>query len=142
MKLRPCLFALALVAPTLLTASSRTDAVLLKGNAIVHDGVRMSATGGASLLCGDTRVIADEIVYDSQTNSLKCTGAVTIQAGGLSIEAQTVTVNVQGKRIFSLANGNITPGPYPIDVNVGIPIAPGARFEASYPKTETQLRPR
>lgn len=136
MKFIAALIALTLVAP--LWSASPKDAFLVRADSVTVVGERTIAMGNASVISGETRLTADEIVFESSSGTLTLAGRVTIQTGEATIAAKEATLNLHGKRVFMLAKGNIVvPGAQPFDTQVGSEYL--RLFSTPFPATDTQL---
>ncbi len=90
-------------------AAADAGAVLLKGKSVTVSDQMIVATE-ATVIFKDTQVqvSAAEITFDKQKGSMKCTGETTIRANGVTMKAQDATIEVGGRRIFTLSAGQIT----------------------------------
>jgi len=138
MRVTATLIALALATTLPVSSAPGNDGFLIKANSVKVEGGRTIATGDATIIHGETRLTADEITYEVAGATLTLTGRVTIHSAGTTIEAKEATVNLHGKRVFMLSNGNIVvPGAEPFDAKVGSEHL--QLFSAPFPTTETQL---
>ena len=138
MRATATLLALALATALPVWSAPGNDGFLIKANSVKVEGGRMIATGDATIVHGETRLTADEITYEVAGATLTLTGRVTLHSAGATIETKEATVNVHGKRVFMLSNGNIVvPGAEPLDANMGSEHL--RLFSAPFPTTETQL---
>jgi lipopolysaccharide assembly outer membrane protein LptD (OstA) len=134
------LLGLVLITPLTIQAGSDSDAFLLKGDAIkLEADKRIVATGHAAVITkAGIRFTAEQLTYNEETGTVKFSGDVTIHAAnGSTIPVKELTIDIKGKRVFTLANGNVALSNGSSSMN---PQAALTEFSRDFPKTELELR--
>jgi hypothetical protein len=113
---------------------------LLKATSMKNDGQRWVATDGATLISknNETRISADQIVFEQTAGTFKFSGHVVIQAAGTIVETNEATLKTDGQRVFFLSKGEITLlGGQAFDPKLPSQALPA--FGEPFPKTDTKL---
>ena len=128
-----------------LAQSQAAESLLLRADSMKVETGRHVATGRAEMRSnsGQTRITADTISYDEARGVIEFAGAVTIHSGENAIETKAATLNVQGKRVFMLSKGALSPaGAEQIEIKAGATGAEHMRlFGEPYRKLDTKLVP-
>jgi hypothetical protein len=112
MKTKLILLSVGLALPLGVISAAETS-VLLRGNTGKTAGENITVSGSArAIIKGDgdeTRVNADEIVFDRQKNALLCVGDSTVSTGGRVFKAKDITIELGDAvaRVFTLNSGTI-----------------------------------
>jgi lipopolysaccharide assembly outer membrane protein LptD (OstA) len=135
--------ALLLLFPLAAFAAPAAESFLLKADSMTVSGERTIATGRATVIAqgGEMRITADSVTYDRESGVFQFSGAVAIHSTGAVIETKDATLNVHGKKVFTLSSGPISLGTaQPIEIRTGANNAEKVQlFGEPYRKLDTKL---
>ena len=93
--------------------------------------VRITLTGDVSIVCNDTTLFADEVVYEDDTRLIRATGNVTFQQPDLSVYAERAELNGGTKLgTFYRARGTASLGAAPAEKSLFGTLEPEIMFHA------------
>ena len=135
------LLALVSLLPLAGFGATSPEKFLLKAESIrVESNQRMVATGRATAIAPEFRIVADEIISDPQAHTLTCSGDITLHVGETVMRVKSLIVDVTGTRLFWLSNGTILPAPGDATLQQKVGPADTLEFTVPFPKTETGLK--